>query len=848
MRGPLKHLGVSMKSTLFAAAAASVLAFAYPALADDAAPTDVEELVVTGRAGSEAQRKVEASYAITTVSEEKLRLQSPPSVAEVLKNVPGLWVEASGGVGGANIRARGIPIEGFAAIALQEDGLPVQHDGGLGFLNPDFSFRMDETVERIEVVRGGPSSIFASYAPGGTINFLTRKPTEAFEGLAKAEVGDWGYWRGDAWMGGMVGGFRLGLGGFYRQDDGVRDPGFDANKGGQVRFQVGRDFEGGSIDFNVKHVDDNTIFYLPVPLTFDANGDTAEIPGFDANYGTLAGPETGRLTFRTRGGPFAFDQTKGADLKLTQYTLQGSFELAGWEIKEGFRYRTSDLTRSGFFPNSPEAASARIARDVARGASLGVVSGRLTYVNGGEAFDVAGQNGTGLVMDAFLRTQDIKLDEVINDLRVTRTFDVGGQTHDVALGVYYARAEESFLQQGAAVLVDVRENARLLNLVGLNAGGQVVANFTDNGFSRYGSQFDNAEGESTTWAVYAADEWSLTDRLRVDFGARWERIELSGRNERRATIDLGQLANNFADDQAISGTGVFDPLDRKFDDWGATIGVNYQIDPDLGVFARYTKGFRLPSLGDFITNPTRTDPRAQGIDLAEAGIKINRPRFSAYATAFYTHFDSQSLTETRYDPATNSYVSQTEFASTTSWGVELEGTARPTDWFDLSGNVTLQEPTYGDFIFNERVGKVSGACPLPSDTPTAGADCLRARDFTGNRIIRSPKVSARFTPGLNLLDGRLRAEVDLQFYGKRYSDIANTLTIPAYQIVNASVRWNVTDQVSLYAYGTNLTNEIGLTEGNPRAGQFISGETGARYYLARPELGRTFKAAVLYRF
>jgi hypothetical protein len=45
------------------------------------------------------------------------------------------------------------------------------------------------------------------------------------------------------------------------------------------------------------------------------------------------------------------------------------------------------------------------------------------------------------------------------------------------------------------------------------------------------------------------------------------------------------------------------------------------------------------------------------------------------------------------------------------------------------------------------------------------------------------------------------------------------------------------------AYGTNLTNEIGLTEGNPRAGQFISSEQGAQFYL-----GRSFRVAVLYRF
>jgi outer membrane receptor protein involved in Fe transport len=837
-----------MKPILFAAAAASALACALPAFAADAnAASTVEELVVTGRAGSEGQKKVEASYAITTVSEEKIRMQSPPSVAEVLKNVPGLWVEASGGVGGANIRARGIPIEGFAAIALQEDGLPVQHDGGLGFLNTDFSFRMDETVSRVEVVRGGPSSIFASYAPGGTINFITRKGGDEFEGLAKAEIGDWGYWRGDAFVGGPVAGFRVGLGGFYRSDDGVRDPGWKGNKGGQVRFSVGRDFENGSIDLNVKHIDDNTIFYLPVPLTFDSHGDTAEVPGFDANYGTLAGPETSKLTFRTNRGPYAFDQTKGSDLKLTQYTAQGTLEFAGWQIKEGFRYRTSDFSRSALFPNTPVAAATRIAQDVARGASLGVTSGRLTYVNGGQAFDVANQNGQGLVMDAALRTQDITLDETINDLRFQREIELGGQTHNVAFGIYYANAQETFFQAGSSVLIDVQDNARLLNSQGLNAAGAVVANFTENGFSRYGTQFNNAEGESDTWALYATDEWQITDKLRVDFGARWEKIKLSGRNERSSTINLNQTPS-FADDQAISGNGIFDALDRKFDDWGGSVAVNYQFQPDIGAYARYTKGFRLPSLGDFITNPTNTAPRPSTSDLYEAGLKIAKPMFTVYLTGFLTKFDSQSFSETRFDPATNAFISRTEFASTETYGVELEGTVRPTEWFDFSFNATLQDPHLGKFIFNERVAKVAGACPLASDVNTAGSDCLRARDFTDHTITRTPKISLRATPGVNLLDGRLRAEVDLQYYGKRFSDLANTLIIPDYFLLNAQVRWNVTDQVTLYGYATNLTNEIGLTEGNPRAGQFISGEAGSKYYLARPELGRTFKAAVLYRF
>nr|QQZ51628.1 TonB-dependent receptor [Phenylobacterium glaciei] len=228
----------------------------------------------------------------------------------------------------------------------------------------------------------------------------------------------------------------------------------------------------------------------------------------------------------------------------------------------------------------------------------------------GEVFNVAAQNGTGLVMDASMREQDIKLDEWINDLRLLRTFEVGSQSHDVALGFYVAKVDESFFQTGASALVDVQDQARLLDLVALNASGAVVANFTENGISRYGLQFNNAEGSSETYAFYGSDAWSLTDKLRVDLGVRWEKIDLSGRNERSATINLGQSAT-LADDNVLSGTGVFDALDRSFDGWGATIGVNYQFQPNIGVFGRYTKGFRLPSLGDFITNPTNTAPRTQ---------------------------------------------------------------------------------------------------------------------------------------------------------------------------------------------------------------------------------------------
>ncbi|MFZ0268868.1 TonB-dependent receptor domain-containing protein [Caulobacter sp.] len=815
-------------------------------------PVDViDELIVTARAGSDARTRLATSYAVTTLNEETLRMRAPMGVADALKSVPGFWVEASGGEASANIRARGIPQEGFSAIALQEDGAPVQHDGGLGYLNADQSFRLDETIDRIEVVRGGPSSIFASYAPGGTVNFITRKGGDTPEGLIKAQVSDYGLKRVDAWYGGPVAGWRLGVGGFYRQDDGVRDPGFTANKGYQVRVSAGRDFERGSIDFNIKHLDDNVILFAGVPLKFNADGEPSDAPGFDALKGTLAGPETAKLTLRGPKGPFDWDLTRGTEVKLTQATAALTYEiLDGWKLTDTLRYRTSESKRIGLFPNTPVIATDRLAqyRAALLAATPGATDVQLRYATSpSQVFDTAGagQNGNGRVIDGSLRYVSVPLDELINDARLLHKFEVGGQTHDVALGVYTAHVEEAFNRYSANVLLDMRDNARRLDLVAVNAGGQVLSSLTENGVTRYGAEFANGDGKSNTTALYLTDEWSLTPSLRVDAGVRWEKTEFTGRSERSATINLGQ-SPTAADDTVLAGTGVYDRFKRKFDHTGWTLGLDYRLTPRMGVFARYTSAFRLPSLGDYITNATNVAPFVQTMDLVEGGYKWSTPKADLYATVFHTAYDALSFGSLVFNPATGGYVQQTSITDTKTLGLELEGTLRPLDWFDLGFSATIQDPKFGDYKFEETCS-VSASDPTCQVKPPA-ATASRTRDFTGNQLIRVPKTSFRLTPGVNLLDRRLRLEASVERYDDRYSDAANTSKLSAYTLVNATVRFNVTDQLSFYVYGNNLTDELGLTEGNPRAGQIISGEAGSLYGIGRPEFGRNVRAAVLYRF
>jgi catecholate siderophore receptor len=833
------------KALARASVSALLLSVSLPALAQDQA-TDAApeaesqdgEIIVTGRAGAGDRTKLDTSYAVTTLSNDMLRSRAPSSVTETLKSVPGFWVEASGGEGSGNVRARGIPVDGFGSINLLEDGLPVQHDPALGYLNADQAFRIDESVDRIEVVRGGPSSVFYSNAPGGVVNYITRRAMTETTGNARLLYGPTAdLYRFDGWVGTPIAeGWSVDVGGFYRSERGVRDPGYIGNKGGQIRAAVHGEFAGGRTSISYKHLADNAIFYTGIPLTKDAQGKIVGLPGFDPHYGTTASVQTRRLALKSATGPVDFRQENGTRIRLDQLSWITDWEFGdGWKLSHKLRYRDSNTVRNGVYPASISTATAFLDtyRPQVLAAFPGATSVQLRYVDNGEAFNVTGQNGNGDIFINAARPVTIDESELLNDVRIARRFEAAG-THDVAVGVYYAHIDETFRRYSASTVQDVSNNSRLLNLVALNAAGQVVGSLTENGVARYGSEFANGYGSQSTFAIYASDEWQITPALRIDGGLRYEEVTTRGAQEGSRTVNLGNAAT-LADDSVLTGNGVFTPFNRKFDKLGWTLGADWKFMDNAGVFARYTSAFRLPSVGSFITSAT-AQPVTQGIDMWEAGLKYNSRFLSLYTTAFLTDFDSYGIGNTRFDTVTNGYISQTVYTDTRAYGVEFEGTVRPAPWLDFTLNATWQNPTFRNLRYAE-LGKDKD-----------GKDILIPRDYSGNQLLRVPRLALRATPAVTLFGDRLRAQADVEHYTKRYADAANTSTLPAYTVVNASVRLKVTENIQLWAYGDNLTNTIGLTEGNPRAGELTSGQANDLLFIGRPILGRNFRFAVDFKF
>jgi len=821
---------------LLSASSTALAQSAPPAPAPDAdAPQDTgDQIVVTGRAGAGTRTKLETSYAITTISNDMLRSRAPSSVTETLKSVPGFWVEASGGEGSGNVRARGIPVDGFGSINLLEDGLPVQHDPALGYLNADQAFRVDESIDRIEVVRGGPSSVFYSNAPGGVVNFITRRAGDTLSGNGRILYGPTAdLYRFDGWVGAPIGGgWSFDVGGFYRNEQGVRDPGYTGNKGGQIRADLSGDLGPVKLNLSYKHLADNAIFYTGIPLTKDKDGDIVGIAGFDPNYDTTASRATAFMTLKSATGPVSFNNTDGTRIRLNQYSAMADWEIAdGWKLSEKARYRDSNTVRNGVYPASISTASALLASNLASIVKLypTVTRLQLRYTDTGAAFDVANQNGNGDVFINAARPVTVDESEFLNDLRLAHRFQMGSMTHDFAIGFYYAHIDETFKRYSASTVQDVSGNSRLLDVIALDASGKQVIALTQNGVNRYGSEFANGSGSQDTFALYASDEWQITRQLRLDGGIRWESVSTKGAQEGTKTVDLGD-PTTLADDQVLTGNGLFTPFDKSFDHVGFTLGLDWQFSHQAGMFARYTSTFRLPSVGSFITSATAV-PRTQGIHMSELGFKYSTPLLSVFATGFLTDFDSYSIGNTYFDPVKLTFTQQTVYTDTRAYGVEFEGTVRPVEWFDFTLNATWQDPTFRNLKYNE----LSGTTLIP-------------RDYSGNQLLRVPRLALRATPAVNLLDNRIRAQMDVEHYSDRYADAANTSKLPAYTVLNASVRFNVNRHVSVWAYGDNLTNAIGLTEGNPRAGELTSGQANDLLFIGRPILGRNFRFAVDFNF
>ncbi|MDY7522727.1 TonB-dependent receptor [Sphingomonas sp. 10B4] len=781
----------------------------------DAEASNKDDIIVT--AVARGQNRLNSSVSVSSLNADAIANAAPRSAAELFRSLPGIRSESSGGEGNANIAVRGLPVASGGAkfLQLQEDGLPILEYGDIAFANTDIFLRTDFNVARVEAVRGGSASTFASNSPGGVINLIS-KTGEQEGGSIQGTVGlDYGEYRLDADYGGKLSDtLRFNVGGFYRVGEGPRRAGYDGNKGGQIRGNITKTFDRGFFRLNVKYLDDRAIAYLPSPVRVSGtNSDPkySSLPGLSANNDTIHSIYfTRAVTLDGANNREVDDIRDGMHPVVKAIGFETEFEVAdGWKVSDKFRY--SDI--SGRFI-SPFPATVDTAQNLAN--AIGGPGAIVSYANGPNAGQLYANPTTSNAIGVVLfNTKLNSLNNITNDLRVNRRFNTGDGTIDFSAGFYKSRQTINVDWTWSSYLLDAKgDNAALLNV--RTAAG---ASRTDNGLVAYGaSYFGNCCRRSynvdyDTNAPFASIGYT-GGGLNVDASIRYDSGSARGfvvGDGPTASFDVdGNGTISYPETQTtVIPVNRPQPVNYNFHYASYSFGANYRLASDLSIFARYSRGGRA-NADRFLFNSNNVSPTsgllqpgARPVDFvrqAEAGVKYSNGGLNLYGTAFWA-----KTAEQNFEATSQKFFDRTYRA----YGLELEGNYR-VGGFSLAANGTF---TKAKIISDNVTPAVIGNRPR------------RQAEFVY-------KITPQYTTELFTLGASAIGTTS------SYAQDTNQLKLPGFTQVNAflSVRPIARVQVSINA--NNVFNTKGFTEAEEAA---IPANGIVR---ARSINGRTISAAV----
>jgi len=757
------------------------------ATAEPAAAAPADDIVVTALARS--RNRLDTSVSVSSLNADAIAAATPRSAAELFRSLPGIRSESSGGEGNANIQSRGIPIStgGAKFLQLQEDGLPILEFGDIAFGNADIFLRIDSTVSRVEAVRGGSASTFASNSPGGVINVISKTGT-ADGGSIQGTLGlDYGEYRIDANYGAhLTDTLTFNVGGFYRVGEGPRRAGYDGNKGGQIKGNITKTFDRGFFRLNFKYLDDRAIAYLPSPVRVTGtNGrpDYQALPGLSPNNDTIHSVYfTQAVTLDGQNRRETDDIRDGMHPIVKAIGFEGEFEVAnGWTVNNKFRF--SDV--SGRFI-SPFPATVDTVQNLAN--SIGGAGSVATYANGPLAGQAVANPGTANAIGIVLfNTKLNSLDNITNDLRLNHRFTFGGSSLDFTAGFYKSHQTIDMDWTWSSYLLEARgDNAALINVRDANGVSQ-----TDNGLVAYGASFfgnccrrsynlDFDTSAPFASATFKTGQLTLDASLRYDFG-RARGFVLGDGPVVATDVDGNGVISVPETKTTVMPLGVTRPVNYDYDYLSYSFGANYRVSDQLSVFARYSRGGRA-NADRFVfggnTSPTTGAllPGARAVDFvrqAEGGVKYQARGLALYGTVFYARTQEQNYEATTQRSFANTYR---------AYGVELEGSYR------LGGFTLAANGTY------------TNAKIVASNDPSV----------VGNRPRRQAEFIWRVAPEYSR--GIFTIGASAIGTGPSYTQDINLLKLPGFTQVNAFAAVRPIKRMQLSVNANNLFNVAGYTE------------------------------------
>ncbi|MEZ6030420.1 MAG: TonB-dependent receptor [Hyphomonadaceae bacterium] len=317
--------------------------------------------------------------------------------------------------------------------------------------------------------------------------------------------------------------------------------------------------------------------------------------------------------------------------------------------------------------------------------------------------------------------------------------------------------------------------------------------------------------EEETFSVALEDVWSLADTVDLVAGLSYDWTNL------KSATDVSVSGSGTAAAPVIAFLPVTYPL-NDMDAVNGQLALLWDASSDMHLHASVSSRTRFPTLferfsarfGAAIPNPDVAPERATNYEIGGA-IDFG-PNVTLEGAVFYTDLqDALVQIPVALAPPFGT-VNQTRNAASAEYtGVELSLAATIVDGFDVGGNVTWMDRSYGQIA---PVSDVPGVTP-----PTTGVDPTNPAfqpqgvpDFKAFLYASlSPVDGLALTPSIEIASARwmVTSAAPLTFY-----------ETGEYALFNIAADWTVSPNVSLLFAVRNLTDEnIVLTDGFPEEGR-----------------------------
>lgn len=315
--------------------------------------------------------------------------------------------------------------------------------------------------------------------------------------------------------------------------------------------------------------------------------------------------------------------------------------------------------------------------------------------------------------------------------------------------------------------------------------GNIISSYNADG------EYDN--GWTNKLALYASDEWDITDRLKLNYGARLEWHKLKG-DYAPVTDTRNPRIYNESSGSYIDRSQLTSFCNNTLN-LAANVNAVYKLTKNFGLLGELSFNRQSLHLENYAGN-LEIDPKQSNIPNGGIGVYYNHPMISLVSKATYIQKDNY-INRTTFSLTGADPVSKVVFydIETLGWTTDLLFTPFGSEGFNLHLLVTIQEPKYkgysGNVLFNN------------------GQDLKY--DFNGKTATTVSKILLEIDPSYTFKlnkETTVKTWLSARYFGKQYANLPNTLYYAArwetFGGVNVSYK-----NLDIYGNVINILNQSG---------------------------------------